>query len=161
MLTHILSSGTTSRLYRRLVVEEKVASAVSGYYQGTALDPTRMTFSLSPAEGVSLPQLEAAFDKELESVVANGITDGELARAKSRMVADMIYAQDNQTALARIYGAALTSGLTVDNVYTWTDRIEKVETAAVAEAARRWLDKRRSVTGYLTPKDTPAEGKRS
>src|SRR5690606_42009056 len=63
---------------------------------------------------------------DLAEVAAKGVTDQELARAKSRMVADMIYAQDNQTAMARIYGAALTSGQSVDDVYGWTDRIEKV-----------------------------------
>jgi zinc protease len=45
-------------------------------------------------------------------------------------------------------------------VRTWTDRIRAVSGDAVQEAARRWLDKRRSVTGYLI-KDTRPEEKRS
>jgi zinc protease len=161
VLTHILGQGTTSRLYRRLVMESKVAAGVNSAYQGTSFDPTRITLYLTPRGGVSLPDLETALDKELADVVANGVTDSELARAKSRMVADMIYAQDNQTAMARIYGAALTSGQTVDHVYHWTDRIEKVDAGAVAAAAKRWLDKRRSVTGYLVPEEKQVEGKRS
>jgi zinc protease len=161
VLTHILGHGTTGRLYRRLVVESKVAAAVGGSYLGTSLDPSRISLYLTPREGVSLPDLEAALDKELAEVVAKGVTASELARAKSRMVADMIYAQDNQTAMARIYGAALTSGQTVEHVYTWTDRIEKVEAGAVADAAKRWLDKRRSSTGYLVRDGGQAEGKRS
>jgi zinc protease len=161
VLAHILGQGTTSRLYRRLVVDRKVAAGVNSAYQGTSLDATRMTLYLTPSASVSLPDLEAALDKEIADVVANGVTAGELSRAKSRMVADMVYAQDNQTAMARIYGAALTSGQTVDHVYGWADRIEKVDAAAVAAAAKRWLDKRRSVTGYLVREAGQAEGKRS
>jgi zinc protease len=161
VLTHILATGTTSRLYQQLVVESQVAAAVNGYYQGTSLDATRLSFYVTPRGGVSLPDLEAALDKALANVVEHGVSEAELKRAKSRMVADMIYAQDNQTALARIYGAALTSGQTVDYVYSWTDRIEKVQADTVAAAARKWLDKRRSVTGYLVRGASPVEGKRS
>jgi zinc protease len=48
----------------------------------------------------------------------------------------------------------------VEQVRTWPDRIRGVTADAVREAARRWLDKRRSVTGYLI-KDTRPEEKRS
>lgn len=161
VLAHVLGHGTTGRLYRRLVVETPVAAAASAAYTGTALDPTRLTLYLTPREGVSLPELEAALDKEIAEVVAKGVTAAELKRAKSRMVADMLYAQDNQTAMARIYGAALTTGQTVDHLYSWTDRIEKVTVEAVAEAAKRWLQKSRSTTGYLLREEGPAEGKRS
>ncbi|MBX6426758.1 MAG: insulinase family protein [Variibacter sp.] len=161
VLAHILANGTTSRLYRRLVVEKGVAAGVSGWYQSTSLDPTRLALSLTPREGVELAALEAALDEALAEVVERGATDDELRRAKARMIADMVYAQDNQTALARLYGAALTTGQTVERVYTWTDRIEAVGAEAVTAAARRWLDKRRSVTGYLVGARTPPEGKRS
>ena len=52
------------------------------------------------------------------------------------------------------------TGSTVEDVRTWPDRIRAVSAEAVHDAARRWLDKRRSVTGYLV-KDTRHEEKRS
>ena len=82
-------------------------------------------------------------------VVEKGITAAELDRSRSRMIADEIYAQDSQATLARWYGAALTTGSTVEQVQSWTDRIKSVTTDQVREAARRTFDKRRSVTGYL------------
>ena len=44
------------------------------------------------------------------------LTADELERSKSRMIADYVYAQDNQATLARMYGAALTTGSTVEDV---------------------------------------------
>ena len=78
-----------------------------------------------------------------------GVTAAELDRSRSRMIADEIYAQDSQATLARWYGAALTTGSTVEQVQSWTDRIKSVTADQVREAARRTFDKRRSVTGYL------------
>jgi zinc protease len=93
-------------------------------------------------------------------VIENGVTADELERAKNRMIADAVYANDNQRMMAQWYGSALATGATVDQVRTWPDRMRAVNADAVREAARRWLDKRRSVTGYLI-KDTRPEEKRS
>ena len=79
----------------------------------------------------------------------------ELARAKTRLIADVVYSQDNQMTLARWYGVALTTGSTVDDVRRWPDRVRAVTAEQVQEAARLWLDKRRSVTGYLVNDKSP------
>ncbi|MBV9115273.1 MAG: insulinase family protein, partial [Hyphomicrobiales bacterium] len=78
----------------------------------------------------------------------NGLTDAELARAKTRLVADAIYQRDSQSALARNFGAALSTGLTAAQVIDWPVLIERVPGDAVKKALH-WLDKKRSVTGYL------------
>jgi zinc protease len=164
VLAHILGHGSVSRLYRVLVVQQGIAASAGAWYGGTALDPTKLGVYATPAAGVDLPKLEAALDQALAEVVAKGVTAEEMSRAKSRMIADMAYAQDSQATLARIYGAALTTGSTVERVRTWTERIRAVPAEAVQDVARRYLDKRRSVTGYLLPpqgKFEPQEGKRS
>jgi zinc protease len=100
-------------------------------------------------------------DAVVADVVANGVAADEVERAKNRLLADTIFAQDNQATLARWYGAALSIGSTVERVTTWPDRIRAVNAEAVREAARAWLDKRRSVTGYLIKDVTKREDKRS
>jgi zinc protease len=62
--------------------------------------------------------------------------------------------------MARWYGAALTTGSTVEAVQTWPDRLRAVTAEAVNAAAKTWLDKRRSATGYLI-KESQREEKRS
>jgi zinc protease len=104
--------------------------------------------------------MEEAIDAVIAEFIEKGITGEELERSKNRLIADAIYAQDNQGTLARWYGSALTSGGTVEQVKSWPDRVRSVTAEQVRDAARTWLDKRRSVTGYLI-KDTRPTEKRS
>ncbi len=92
----------------------------------------------------------------LAEIIDKGVTDDELDRTKNRMIADAIYAQDNQRTLAQWYGAALSSGGTIEQLRQWPVRIRAVTAQDVRNAARQWLDKRRSVTGYLV-KELPEE----
>jgi zinc protease len=160
VLSFILGHGTTSRLYRTLVVDRELAVGAGGWYSGTALDATQFGVYGSPKPGVTLEQLESAIDAVIDDVVAKGVTAEEVELARSRLIADAIYAQDNQATMARWYGAALTTGSTVESVQSWPDRIRAVTADAVNTAARTWLDKRRSVTGYLI-KDSHKEDKRT
>lgn len=161
VLAHILGSSSTGRLYRTLVMERQVAVSAGGWYSGSGLDATRFGVYGTPKPGVALPQLEEAIDAVLDEVLTNGLTAEETERAKNRLVADAVFAQDNQASLARWYGVALTTGSTVENVKTWPDRIRAVTTEAVRDAARQWLDKRRSVTGFLIKDETRRGDKRS
>jgi zinc protease len=160
VLVHILGRGANSRLYQTLVVDKGIAVNAGASYDGTALDNTRLNVYATPKPETSLPQLEQAIDAVLAEVVANGVSADELERSKNRLIADSIYANDNQRTLAQWYGASLATGATVDQIRTWPDRIRLVGADAVREAARHWLDKRRSVTGYLV-KDSRLEEKRS
>jgi zinc protease len=160
VLAHVLGSGENSRLYRRLVVDQRIALSAGASYGGTALDYTKFVISGSPKTGVSLHQLEAAIDTVIAELIAQGITHDELDRTKTKLIADSVYAEDNQATLARWYGSALATGQTVEAVRGWPDRIRAVTAESVQNAARTWLDRRRSVTGYLV-KSLQFEEKRS
>ncbi len=149
VLSQIIGGGSTSRLYRALVVDKGVAANAGAWYQGTAMDTSRLAVWASPRPGVTLEDLERAIDAVVAEVATNGVTDDELARVKTRLVADAIYAQDNQATLARMYGAALAVGLPVEHVKTWPDRIRAVSADDVRAVANRFLDLKRAVTGHL------------
>lgn len=161
VLAHILGGGATSRLHRALVVERSVAVSAGAWYSEAALDATRFSVSGTPKPGVSLRELEQAIDAVIGEVIARGVTADELKRAQNRLIADAVFALDNQATLARWYGVALTTGSSVERVNTWTDRIRAVTAEAVQQAARTWLDKRRSVTGYLVKDPASETDKRS
>ncbi|MGO4871078.1 MAG: M16 family metallopeptidase [Roseiarcus sp.] len=156
VLAHLLGGGQTSLLYRKLVLEDKQAVAAGAYYMGSALDETRFYLYAMPVPGVSLPDLDAAVDRILRSLIADGVEAKSLERAKTRLVADAIYAQDSQATLARWYGAALATGQTIRDVQDWPERIEKVSAEEVLAAARKWLERRHAVTGFLLPAEDQA-----
>jgi len=161
ILAHVIGNGETCRLYRALVVEQRIASSASGWYQGTALDDTRFGVSASPLPGVAFATVEAAIDAVIADVAEHGVMAAEFERAKTRLIADTVYAEDNQATMARWYGAALTSGESVERVASWTARLRAVTREEVQNAARTWLDKRRSVTGYLVKELPGNQEKRS
>ncbi|MGE0565125.1 MAG: M16 family metallopeptidase [Pseudolabrys sp.] len=149
VLAHILGNGSNSRLYDALVVKKRVAVSVGAWYAGNALDMTKFGFYGVPQQNVTLEQLGAEIDAVIAEVAGNGVTPEELARTKTRLIADAVYAQDSQQTMGRWYGTALTTGGTVADVQAWPDRLKAVTADQVKTVAQQWLDKRRSVTGYL------------
>lgn len=149
VLSVILGNDATSRIYRSLVVEQEIAVGASGWYYGASLDEASIGFFAIPAPGVSLAEAEAAIDAEIARLIADGVTEDEVAAARKTLLADAIFAQDNQQSLARNYGIALTTGSTVEIAATWPDRVLEVTPEAVNAAARKFLRPERSVTGLL------------
>lgn len=161
VLAHILGSGSNSRLYRTLVVDKAVAVSAGAWYDSSAFDMSKFGIYAAPRGDVTLPQVEAAVDAVIAGVIDKGVTAEELERSKTRLIADAVYAQDNQATMARWYGSALTTGSTVKDVQRWPDRIKAVTPQEVQDVAREWLDKRRSVTGYLIKDTSPQAERRS
>jgi zinc protease len=161
VLAHVLGGGSNSRLQRALVEDRGLANSAGATYSGTSVDQTLFSVYATPRPHVSLAELETAMDAVVDDLATNGITPEELARAKTRMIADAVYAKDNQATLARWYGAALATGSTVDDVKSWTEQVRAVTADSVRAAARTWLDKHHSVTGYLIKEWPKPEEKKS
>ncbi len=153
VLAQLMGGGSNSYLYRALVIDRPLAISADAGYQGTALDDSQFTISATPKPGVGFAEVEQAIDGVIAELGQNPVRAEDLERVKTQLIAAAIYAQDNQASLARWYGAALTTGLSVDDVRSWPDRIRAVTAEQVRAAAQKWLDKNRSVTGYLI-KDT-------
>jgi len=151
LLLKIVADGATSRLYRKLVVEDKIAATTGGGYTGWALDSGAASLYAVAGNGVGLDKIEAAVDGVLADVRANGVTAAELERAKKTFLADYIYESDNQASLARRYGWGLAVGRSIDDVDNWPHAIAKVTLDDVKKVAATYLDPRRSVTGWLLP----------
>ena len=153
VLAELLGGSTTSRLYRALVIDQKVAASAGAWYGATSLDLSRFGFYASPSRGVDVATMEAAMDAEIAALLADGVSDEEVERVKMRLVREAVYARDSLSAAARIFGSALTSGLSVEDVEAWPDRIAAVTTEQVNAAARAVLVPETSVTGLLLPAD--------
>jgi zinc protease len=147
----ILGGSETSRLYRALVEDKKLAVAAGASADTSGLGGGTFAVFATPAEGVSLDTLEKAMDEVIDDFLKTGPTAEELARSKSEMVASAVYAQDSQESLANIFGGSLAAGETVDAVVNWDKDIQTVSAAQVSEIARETLTLDHSVTGLLLP----------
>jgi zinc protease len=151
LLMKIAGVGGTSRIYQKLVSEEKIAASAGGWYSGLALDSGSLAFYAVAAEGVALDEVEAGIDRVVHDLRENGVTEAELERAKKQFIAEFIYESDSQEQLARRYGSALALGMTIGQIESWPADIAKVTLEQVKEVAAKYLDIRRSVTGTLIP----------
>jgi zinc protease len=151
VLAEIFGGTSTSRLYRSLVIDQKLATSAGAYYRGSSLDLATFRIYVSPRPGVTLDHLEKAVDAELERLNQEPITEKEVERATRRLVAEATYAQDSLSTAVRSFGVALATGRAVADVEAWPERISAVTAAQVEAAATHVLRPETSVTGRLLP----------
>ena len=120
----------------------------AAWYREQALDDTIFGLAIMPVEGVSLEVAESLLDGAVAEFLAEGVDAEELERIKTRIRAAEIYARDDISNLANLYGAGLTAGLSVEDVQAWPGVLQEVTEEDILSAARKHLDRRRAVTGF-------------
>jgi len=151
VLAQIIGSGPTSRLHRALVVEQKIAQAAGAFYNPGSRDLTTFGLYAVPRADRSVAEVEGAIEAETKTLLAKGVTGEEVERAKSRMIAEAVYARDSLSGPANIFGAALVTGRTIEDVEAWPERIAAVTVEEVDDAARSVIRDNVAVTGVLLP----------
>ncbi len=99
-LAQLLGGDATGALYRKLVVEDKLASDAGVSYDGYARDAGEFTIYAVPRPGVRLERLEAAANAIIRYYQTHPPKASDLERAKTQLVADATYQRDSQYALA-------------------------------------------------------------
>jgi len=84
LLNEVLFGGRSSRVHRALVQEQEIASEIRGWV-GSFRDPSLYDVFLSAREGHTAAELMDALEPILAEVRRDGITPGELDRAKARL----------------------------------------------------------------------------
>jgi predicted Zn-dependent peptidase len=87
LLSEILSSGNSSRLYAELVDEKQLATAVFTSYQ-ESFDPTLFNFYAVTNKGINETALENAVYAIIEKIKSEGITEKELQKVKNQKLVD-------------------------------------------------------------------------
>jgi zinc protease len=155
VVSAILSSGRTSRLHRRLVVEQGLATSISTH-NDTRVDGGVFWLFAECAQGVAPQKLEAAIDAELERVAGEKAPARELARVRSMLAASEAQESETVTDLAEELGEFAVDAdwrMAVDAV----ERLVAVTPEAIREVAGRLLTRERRVVGWCLPRaDTPA-----
>ncbi|MCE6958598.1 insulinase family protein [Cereibacter sphaeroides] len=151
-------SPTTSLLASALQFGEAPKAVWSqAYYDGSALDSGSFSVAVVPVPGVSLQAAEEAMDAVIADFLKTGPDPEDFARIKTQLRAHDIYSRDNVDGLARRYGAALTTGLTVEDVERWPEVLQAVTPEEVVATAREVFDRRRAVTGWLEQEEEESQ----
>lgn len=149
-ITDIIGMGRTSRLYKSLVKEKKIAIASSGF-QGLPGNryPGLFLFYAMPARGHTNEECEQAIYEEIEKMKAELVTPDELAKAKTRARAGLIRQLDSNSGLA----AQITfyEVVTGDwrNLFTQLDQIEKVTAEDIQRVVKEYFTKKNRTVGII------------
>lgn len=103
VLTQVLTSGRTSRLYKALVDEQQVALAVQGLtgYPNDKYPNLTLFYGLT-APGHTLDEMAAALDQEIQRLVTEPVSEEELARVKNRIRAGLLRSLDSNSGMANL-----------------------------------------------------------
>jgi zinc protease len=151
VLAEILGGSVDSRLHKTLVLDRALALSAGTAYSAGAIDLSTFRISATPKPGVTVGDLEAAVETEVERLVRDGVAPDEVRRAAERMQDASVYTQDSLSGPAEIIGAGLAIGQSLDVIEAWPKRIGEVTAAAVDAAARALFLPRNSATGVLFP----------
>jgi zinc protease len=150
VLSTVLSGGRASRLYRRLVYEERLALEAGGDYSSLTLAPDTFTFYLTVLPGRTVAEAERALDVEVERLRTELVLDEELQRAKNQLEAAYLFGQDSvfrrSATLARY---ELLGGWRLRDQYL--PGIRAVTREDVRRVAERYLVTDRRTTAVLVP----------
>lgn len=133
----ILSNGRTSRLYRSLVRDQKIAAFSGSFspFPGDKYPGLTLTFAL-PAKGHTNGEVQTAIRAELERLKTEPVSDAELKRFKTRAKADLLRGLDNNFGMA--LQLAITQTIEGDwrELFEAIDDIEKVTKEDIQRVAR-------------------------
>ena len=151
VLARLLGGGETSRLWRALVVDSKLALSAWASYSPASLGLTSFDLSVHPAPQSPMVEIESAVGSQLGKLIDDGVTAEEVERAQNQLLASAIYARDSLSSGPRSYGSVLSVGGSVADIDAWPQRIAAVTPIDVIAAARHVWRPERLVTSMLTP----------
>jgi zinc protease len=158
ILGDVLASGKSSRLVKRLVMDERIAQSVMAGQQSQSLAGSFLVVA-TPKPGTDVERLRREIDEEIARIARDGPTPEEMQRARNRIESQVIFALEP---VGGFGGRAshLNSYYfeTGDPGYLAKDlaRYRSVGADEVRDAARRWVAHDRRVVLTVVPRPAPA-----
>ena len=156
LLVDILSSGESSRLYRRLVDQDRLAIGASAFVNPDGFDPGLLKIAVTVAPDKTLAATETALRDELEKLAATGPTEAELRKAKNGAVVGYWKALETINAKASALGNYQVFRGDYHKLFTAPERYERVTRAQIQDLARRTFDEKNRTVGVLIPEKEQA-----
>ena len=152
VISDLLSSGRTSRLYRALVRDKKVAVSASGFsgFPGVKY-PNLFAFFAVPAQGHTPAEIRDAMHAEISRLLNEDVTDEELNMVKTRMRADLVRGLADNEGLAEELATYQTLFGDWREMFRSVDRVDKVTKADIRRvAAKTFVANNRTISTLET-----------
>ncbi|MCX8028293.1 MAG: insulinase family protein [Thermodesulfovibrionales bacterium] len=150
VLSSILSSGKSSRLYKSLVYEKKVALNVFASYSGFYQNPFLFILGGTPNMSFSANDLEKAILDEIRQIKDTLVSENELEKAKNQIESSFILAQDSAHMKALYTGIfEILGDWRMKDRYLEGIRAVKIED--IRYVAKKYLDDDKKTVGILIP----------
>jgi predicted Zn-dependent peptidase len=158
VISDLLSSGRTSRLYRALVRDQKIAAQAAGFtdFPGDKY-PNLFAFFAVPSRGHTPEEIQKSMRAEINRLVTQDVTDEELKMVKTRLRADLIRGLADNEGLAQ--NLAFFQALYGDWRYLFRqlDKYDQVTKADIRRvAAKTFVPENRTVAITETQTQSPA-----
>jgi len=159
LLSTVLSSGRTSRLYQRLVYEKRMVLSAGGDYSYFSLDPSLFWFWAAPLPGQAPEAVEQALVAEIERLKQEVVPEEELVRARNQIEASFVWEQDSVFSRASVLGRfeMLGSWRLLDG---YLPRLRAVTAADLQRVARTYFALDRKNVSILLPAEPAAPATR-
>jgi len=150
VLSLILSGGKSSRLYKSLVYEKKIALNVDTEYDGFNKDPYLFFLDATVFPEKNINDVEDALCTEIEKIKNRPPSEQEVQKARNQIEASFIMEQDSIYLEAMKYGMfeILGDWRLIDR---YLEGIRKVTPEDVTTVAKKYLRKDNKTVGILIP----------
>ena len=147
VISEILYSGKSSRLYKRLVDEKQMVNTVYAYNMEN-IDPGLFVFLAVCNPDVKAEDVEKELIEEIELMKTTKVTKAELEKVKVNTKSDFIYSLESSTSVANLYGSYLVRG-DITPLMTYEEDIKKITADKVQEVAKKYFNFDKSTTVIL------------
>jgi predicted Zn-dependent peptidase len=162
VIQDLLSTGRTSRLYRSLIRDKKIAAEASGFYGYPGRKyPNLFTLYAVPTPGHTPAEVQAAIRAELERLRSEEVTPAELKMIRTRVKARLLRSLASNQGLAMLLGRAQARLGDWREVFRRVERIDRVTKGDILRVAREvFVERNRTVAILESTRPAPAGGGR-
>jgi predicted Zn-dependent peptidase len=147
VISEILYSGKSSRLYKELVDKKHLVNSIYAYNMENK-DPGLFIFLATCNPGVKAEVVEKELIKQIELMKNTQVTKEELDKVKINTKSDFIYSLESSTSVANLYGSYLVRG-DMKPLLSYEDDIKKITAKKVQKAAKKYFNFDKSTTLIL------------
>ena len=152
LLNSILSQGESSRLYNSIVDDQQLALEVGSVYFN-AFDPTLLFIYGIANDGITAAQLEKSILDELDKIIKNGVSEGELQKVKNQKLMEFYQTTETINGMSNTIGTYELFFGDYKKMFTAPEDYKKVTAEDIKNVAAKYFTKQNRTVGILNTEE--------